>query len=457
VVAEKFDVASRLAEGHPAVDNIQNYVWACHALGYQNADLTLHGSQVRDSYGSEDGLDLRALDADCAALEATLAATDDALARQDDQLAAMTAAWQGRGADASREFLRRHAEASAAAAAAVRTAADALAALRDSLWHTVDGKVTAAMAIDDRSQAQRADWLSAAKTVTTGAGDRAVASELIDQAVKPFVDNDIRADWLAAMRAAMAAVADAYDGAVAEVSSEADAVFEVPGDLGPSWAPPARDDVVTTPAGVASVPAPVAGTQPVWSASPAATPMPAPTALPPPPPPPPSLPPAPSIDPGATAPAMAAPPMPSLGGTGGGMPDIGSGLSGFGQQLADLFGGLSGSTDALPDPPEIDQSELDEPADADEEPDDEPDDEPDAEEPATDEVGERASDTVDACDQQPADPAPPVEPPAEPAPTPVAVPPPVDPAPPPEPPPIPAGEAETPCEIAADDLPQVGP
>jgi hypothetical protein len=39
-------------------------------LGYANPDLTLHASQVSDWYGSEDGLDLRALDADCGALEA---------------------------------------------------------------------------------------------------------------------------------------------------------------------------------------------------------------------------------------------------------------------------------------------------------------------------------------------------------------------------------------------------
>ena len=63
-------------------------------------DLTLHAAQVRDWYGSEDGLDLRALDADCAAFEAAVAATEDALALQDDQLGALSAAWQGRGADA---------------------------------------------------------------------------------------------------------------------------------------------------------------------------------------------------------------------------------------------------------------------------------------------------------------------------------------------------------------------
>ena len=75
----------------------------------------------------------------------------------------------------------------------MRTAADALATLRDNLWHAVDGKVAATISAD---AAHRAEWLAAAHTVTTGAGDRAAASERIDQEVKPFVDNNIRAQWL---------------------------------------------------------------------------------------------------------------------------------------------------------------------------------------------------------------------------------------------------------------------
>jgi hypothetical protein len=448
-MAEKFDVTSRLAEGRPAVENIQTYVWACHELGYANPDLTLHASQVRDWYGSEDGLDLRALDSDCVALEAAVAATADALARQDDQLVALPAVWQGRSADLSREFLRQHGRASAAAAAAVRTAADALATLRDNLWHTVDGKVAAAISAEDRAPAE---WLAAAHTVTSGAGDRAAASERVDQEVKPFVDNDIRADWLEAMRSAMAAVMDLYDAATAELSAEPDAVFAVPGELGPSWTPPPRDDeVATVPAAASSVAPPAAALQ-SWGA-PAVAPMPAS--------PPSSMPvapmPAPPVDTGSTAPATAAPPSaPSLGG----LPDVGSGLSGFGQQLADAFGGLLGSADeALGDTPDIDDPELDD--DVDDELDDDPDEDDDEpvdpaaepeEEPAADGPVEPPVDVAGRC--EPAEtPTAPVEPPrAEPAPTPVAVPPPPEPIPPPEP----MGATETPCEIAADELPQVG-
>ncbi len=447
-------------KGRPSVDNVQNYVWACHLLGYQSPDLTLHAAQVRDWYASEDGMDLSALDADCAALQAALAATEEALARQEDQLAAMSVAWQGQGAEASREFLRRHSDASGAAAAAVRTAADALIALRDSLWHTVDGKVAAALDIDDRRVAQRAEWLAAAHTVMTGAGDRAVASELIDQQVKPFVDNDIQADWLTAMRAAIAAVTDAYEAATAELAAEPAAVFDVPGDLGPSWTPPPREDEApTTPAAAVSSPAPAGVAPASWSAAPAPAPMPA-VAAPPPLPLPPAAPP---VDPAAAAPGMGAPPpMPSLGRGGGGMPDIGSGLSGFGQQLSDVLGSLFGSADdALPDSEDLEKPDL-----LDEEPESEPDDELEEDElddnaEDAEEAVDPAADTEGTCEtpsEEPTAEPPPVEPPPvepppelEPAPTPAPLPPPESAA-----PPEPMAATETPCEIAADELPQVG-
>lgn len=440
-MAEKYDVATRLAEGQPAVDDVQTYVWACHVLGYANPDLTLHAAQVRDWYGSEDGLDLRALDADCAALEAAVAATEDALARQD--IGALSAAWQGDGADASRAFLRLHGEASAAAAAAVRTAADALATLRDNLWLTVDGKVAAAIAVAERAPDE---WLAAAHTVTTGAGDRAAASEQIDREVKPFVDNDIRGEWLTAMRSATAAVTNLYDAATAELSAEPDALFDVPGDIGPSWTPPPRDEAATVPTAASAV-AP-GGVAPSWSA--AAVPSQAPMA---PPAAPMSVPPSapPPVDAGSTTPAMAAPPsMPSLGG----MPDIGGGLGGFGQQLADAFGSLLGSADDSLDTPDIDDPEIDDPEVGDEVDDDtEGDDE--SVEPA-------AEAEEEAPEEEPVE-EPVAEPACEPAETPVDTSPPEDPAPTPvpEPSPEPAPPAEplaseTPCEIAADELPQVG-
>ncbi len=441
-----FDAASRLAEGEPAADTVQDYVWACHLLGYQNSDLTLHASQVRDWYGSEDGMDLPALEADCEALRAAAVATEEVLVRQDTQLALMSVAWHGPGAEASRDFLRRHGEASAAAVSAVHAAAESLASLRDQLWHSVDGKVAVTIAAEARSA--RPDWRAAAQTVTTGTGDRARASELVDQEVKPFVDNDIRVQWLTAMQAAIDAVTDAYDAAVDELNSEAAVAFDVPGELGPAWSPPSSDGASTAPVGSAGA----VGTAPVgavWAMSPAAQPMSTPqpslsTAPPLPPPPTPS-----PVEPAAMAPPMSSPPL------GGGIPDIGSGMSGLGSQLGDMLGGLLGtSQDGLADLPGADDLGENEPEELDEDDEDEDAVTEDAEkegeadgaeaDPVAEVVGEPEP------DEPPAEPLPPAptETPTEPPPTPM----PTAPLPPPEP----MSAAGTPCEIAANQLPQVG-
>lgn len=460
-MAEALDIAARLAEGRPAVDDIGDYVWACHLLGYQNPDLTLHAAQVRDWYDTEDGLDLQALEADRAALEAAATAADSARRLQEQQLGVLAGAWQGRGGDASREFLLRHGEASMAVASAVRKAVDVLAALRDDLWRAVDEKVSTAVSIDDRRQTERAEWLAAAQTVTTGAGDRAVASELVDLQVKPFVDNDIRSDGLTVMQKAMAAVSAAFDDATSMLTGQPAVPFEVPGDLGPapmpsppSGAPPV-EVAGTVPAGWPSPPlAPVASGAGATPAPATAIPAaPEPLAAP--------MPPAysaPATAPASATPAM--PAMPSLGEIGGGLPGAAGGLTGLGSQLADAIGGLLDRPEgAPPDPPEVEDKlddVADEPAPDDEQPASEQDleDESDTETDDLAETAEPAEQAVDACAEGDVDRVPP--------PAPVAPPPPAPMPPPPQPIVEPAPGAdpvgvEKPCEIAADELPQAGP
>ncbi|AFM15877.1 hypothetical protein Mycch_1067 [Mycolicibacterium chubuense NBB4] len=483
-MAQKYDAASRLAEGRPAVDDVAQYVWACRALGYGHPDLTEHGAQLRDWYGTEDGMDLAVLQEDCVALEGAARACQDALSAQERALSSLPGAWQGAGAQAAGDFLRRHGEASAAAATAVRAAAEAVTALRDELWRAVDEKVGAVVSIAGRAGA---DWRQAAATVTTGAGDRAAASEVIDTAVKPFVDTVIRTEWLAAMRAAMAAVTDAYRDATAEITAEPQPVFDVPGDLGPDSSPPtpapcgqtdrapgpgavsyASGPAPTTPSAW-SAPAAPATVPPAVSAPMAAAPMAAaPMAAAPPPPAEAALP--------QPAPVPSAPPMPALGGMGSGMPglpDPGGGLSGLAQQFADTLSALlgGGGDGPLPgpaglDPPdpgvaedgsidgsdhpagETDQSDETDTNAEDPEPAPEPGAEPEPVEPAADEPVAQTP-----CDDPP---GPAVDTVAAPAPTPA--PPPAEPLPPAEPPPAePLAADQTPCAIAADEVPQVGP
>ena len=438
-------MAARLAAGEPAVERIGTYVWACRQLGYQDPDLTVHPAQVRDWYAHDDGLDLRALDADCDALSAAAAAADDAVRRHGELAAQLAGAWSGGGAGAASEFLWRHGQSAVDVRDGLRRAADAMATLRDELWRSVDEKVGAVLDIDDRRLPQRAEWLAAAQTVTAGAGDRVAASELVDQQIKPFVDNDIRSDWLAAMHRATASATAAYDAASARLHSGATSpfdvagTFDVPGELGPRWegpdgspAPIAEVPVATVPA-AAVISSPPAAFDPP-AAAPAAAPAPAPLADP---------------LPAAAAPAAApASSMPSLGEMGSGMPSLGTGASGFGQQLADLIGGLVGSSDdALPDQPDLD------PADEIDEPDEDLQDEEAETEPADATEESATEDDPDAPDDEAALPEEPEPAPQEPAVTPV----PPEPAP-PIPPAVPEAlpTEQTPCEIAADELPQVG-
>ena len=343
----RFDVPARLAEARPAVDNTQCYVWACHLLDYQNPDLTQNSAQIRDWFCTEEGMDLHVLDADCASLHAAATAADDALAQQREQLTQLSTAWQGTGARSAEGFVRRHCDAAEKVTVSVCAAAEAVAGLRDTLWEIVDTKAAAVCAIDDRHQSERPAWLAAAQTVTTGVGDRAAASELTDRQIKPFVDNDIRVDWLTAVRTAVASIGKSYDAATAGLTSPPPLQFDVPGDFDPgvrrehagaSSPDPALPPSPAPPPGPA-VP-PVAPT-PSYPA--AAQPYPPPTTPP-------------------AAPMTAAPAFPAAGGVPSApiappAPALGQ-LDGLPQQFADALSGLLPSPgdgpptlDHLPDGP----------------------------------------------------------------------------------------------------------
>lgn len=466
-VAASLDAAARLDEGQAAVDTIAEYVWACHLLGFDHPDLTRYRYQVHDWYSAEEGLDLRVLDVESASLAAAATVAEEELALQDKNFQNLVEAWHGTGARASTDFLARHAASSAQVAAGVRSAAAVLTRLRDSLWAAVEAKVSAALQIEERQGGQRGAWLAAARTVSTGLGDRSAASELIDTQVKPFVVNDVAGDWLAAMRSTTRAVADAYGQALAGLRAEALPVFGIPGELGPAAPVPLPVAAGTTAASAAA---------PSWQPSPAAMPAAmstAPSQIPPPAPaaeplaavaePVGSAAPAPTLPAGA-APGMAGGGMPGLGG----LPDVGSGLAGAGQQLADLFGGLLGSSaDGLPD--RIGDLPSGEGGDVD--PDDGPQqeaddaDDPDVEDTVdedgsedTDEDGADEDEPVDSAEGELTEPqsdSPPLDE-ASPDPQKLEVTDPAPTVPGPAADPLAAPTGGTPCEIAADELPQVG-
>jgi hypothetical protein len=422
-VADWLDTAGRLAEGRPAVEHTERYVRACEALGYEHPDL-----QILDWYDSEEGLDLRALDGDCAELRAAAGAVEEALRLQRAQVGELAAAWTGSGADSAVRFLQRHCDAANTVAAEVRAAAQRCEALRDNLWHLLDVKVATAIAIDDRAAAQRSAWLAAADAVISGVGDRPTAEELVQQQVKPYVDNDIRNDWLSAMRSTQAGVAASYDMVTDRMSAAPRAYFEIPGDLAPVRPP--LQPVPRSPAAPAAV-APAAFTG--GEAAPATAPL------------------------TPAAASLPTPPMPDMGsglGDASALPTGGGGLGGLGGLASRIVEAMGDLLDSAPEQPS-------DPLDAEDGQED--DDEGDTPDGPADPMTEKAPDTTDSGPMKEADDAEDAvrgQPVAAPAPPPVAGPP-VD-APTPEPPlvsgppPAPQSERSTPCEIAADALPQAG-
>jgi hypothetical protein len=465
-VATRFDVAGRLADGLAAVDDLQTYVTATRTRGYANPDLTLDNSQVRDWYGTEDGLDLRLLDADCAQLRTAAQGADEALRIARAQAAALAGAWRGGGGGAAVEFLNRHCTAGATVSDAVRAAADACARLRDELWSAVDRKVAATVSIDDRTQSQRPAWLAAARVVTAGTADSDDPSaSVVDTQVKPFVDHDIGGEWVPAMHAAAGQVVAAYRDAVDGMGARVGVWFEVPGDLGPRYVPPPSAAPVAAAAAEvpAAVPRPAAAAplDDTWLADPLPMAPPLPTA------PSPVL--APPPEP--AAPPIAVPPtepqaFPASAPGLGSLPDSGGG-GGFGGipgRIGDLLGGLfdppelSGGDvppELLPDNEISDEPDEDQPAE--DQPDDgEPDDgEPDDGEPDEEADDGPADDTACSADRWYPETEEPKAEAAEVAPDPVTAP-----GPPPVAVPPAAAEGDAamlaPCEIAADELPQVG-
>jgi hypothetical protein len=441
-VAQQYDVAGRLAEGREALAHNQTYVSACHRLGYRHPELTGYDGQLADCYDSEAGLDLRLLDADCAALGALADTADDAVRQQRAQLGEFATAWRGPGAEAAAVFLRRHCDAGAQLTARLRASATGCAVLRDELWRLVDSKVAAVLAIDEAVGAQRPAWLAAAHAVDSGAADEH-ATEVIEKQVMPHVDNNVRGVWASAVRPVRDGAAAAYRSATAAADVGAGVLFAIPGDLGPERPP--DDPAPAAPAAIAPIAAdlPSADAPAAAGDRPGAA-APEPTAafedLP--------------VDPGLPA-GLGVPG--DLGLPSGGLPAGGSGLGGLGglggliPRLADAFGdaGLGEPfDDPFEDTPEADEHGPEDHDDSEAEPAD--DDDAAADDPVdaelADETGPEPEPTGGESELASEQVAPAVEagetenePTSGPAPQPLADSPP-----------------KTPCEIAAQELPQVG-
>jgi hypothetical protein len=278
------------------------------------------------------------------------------------------------------------------------------------------------------------------------AGDRSAAEVVVHRQVIPYVDNDIRNDWLAAMSSANASVAASYDAAIHALASTRDVSFDIPGDLGPSWKPAfdehsgveAAPAVSSSATPLSTVPAAASGPLPPIPETSQALPTTGDAA---------SLPPE-SADPLGDAAGLStgAGGLGGLGGMTGGIGGVvGSIVDSIGSLLGSLAGGLGGGPGAGDDPLDLDDPLVE-----------------DDTESADPDKPDEPAETVNADNDVPA--APGIEnpsaaaevvgePAAQPLDAPIVAPPPAE-----QPPPTaaPPDDASTPCEIAEDQLPQVG-
>ena len=235
------------------------------------ATIPLTPERVDELYRAEDGLRLTALDADGAALAAAAAAAAAALDIERGAVGALSAAWQGGTGSAAMDFLNRQYESAAQVVSSLRMAADTLRGLRAELTTLLDAKIDAAVRIDDRRAGARGRWLTEARAVLDGvAGDAAIA--VVRQEIAPYVAADIAGDWVTAMTSATGSVRAAYDGAIRSLNERAAARFEFPA-MPTAGAPPvhaARSRPAPAPAVPASVPE--SATVPAASAAPPAAP-----------------------------------------------------------------------------------------------------------------------------------------------------------------------------------------
>lgn len=259
--------AGRLAQGERALAHTETYVAACRRV----ATVSLTPERVDELYRAEDGLRLAALDADGAALAAAAAAAEGALDIERAAVGALSAAWQGGTGSAATDFLNRQYQSAAQVVSGLRMAADTLRGLRAELTMLVDTKIDAAVRIDDRRAGQRGRWLIAARAVLDGVAEDA-AIGVVRGEITPYVAADIAGDWVTAMTSATESVRAAYDGAIRSLTERAAARFEFPA-IPTAGAPPvraARSQPAPAPAIPTSVPEPT--NVPAASATPLAAP-----------------------------------------------------------------------------------------------------------------------------------------------------------------------------------------
>ena len=244
------EISGSLARGRGAVTNTQTYVAACRRLGL----TALSAERIAELYDAEDGMRPDTLDADAAALAAAAAAAQDALASAHAASGVLAQAWTGRTGGAATDVLRGQCASAAHLIGGLRAAAGTLRTLRSRLEDLVQIKADAAVSIDDRHSAERGRWLAHASAVLAGAPDES-ALDTVRREIAPYVNSDITGQWVPAMLRCSDAVRAAYADAVSSLSAYAPLRVETPAAVSGTRAVHTAGGRVAAPAATPATPA----------------------------------------------------------------------------------------------------------------------------------------------------------------------------------------------------------
>lgn len=240
-MAGKYDIESLRSEGIQAIANSQNYTTTAirgngkSPVTITNPDLTANERQLFDWYDMDAGMDLNKLGADLELFKSAVTTMKSAAERQHGQLQQLMGMWEGKGSEAANQFLRTHNSTADAVTKEFGQVSTGLDGLRETLWTIVDLKKQASTMVDGLVT-DRASFDNAVATYKTGTGDRSVADETNATKIGPHVQQNIEGKWLPAMKAAWGKGGEAYDTFTSALTQELPAEFKnPPGQLGPEY------------------------------------------------------------------------------------------------------------------------------------------------------------------------------------------------------------------------------
>jgi len=218
------------------VETFERYAAACRAVGHSG----ISAERIRDLASRDDGLGLAALQADIAALSSAAAEAEVALSTQRTAIGMLAASWRGRSAATATDLLDRHCATAAGTVAALSESADVLERLRGRLTRLLEERDEAGLRVAGRRSAEHPRWLACADAVLAGVADDAAVAEVRTR-IAPFLDADVAGDWAASVTAVTESVAAAYREATVILAARPTAGFEVPSGVLPTTPPaPAR-------------------------------------------------------------------------------------------------------------------------------------------------------------------------------------------------------------------------